>query len=53
MEKEGKNTPSINKSSSSESNVKASIYECTDTKSDGGTVHTRIYCFETNRPIKK
>ena len=33
--------------------VKASVYECTDPKPDGGTIHTRIYCFETNRPIKK
>lgn len=36
-----------------ESNIKASIYECTSTTEKGGTVHTKIYCFETDRPIKK
>ena len=50
---------SDNKSSSastqvkSESNIKASIYECSSTTEKGGTVHTKIYCFETDRPIKK
>ena len=53
MSNKEKAAPSATEKTPPASPVKASVYECTDAKSDGGTIHTRIYCFETNRPVKK
>jgi hypothetical protein len=31
--------------------IRASVYESTDKNDSGGVTRTRIYCFETNKPI--
>jgi hypothetical protein len=33
------------------SNIRAEIYESVDKMKNGGTLHTRIYCFQTDKPI--
>jgi hypothetical protein len=33
------------------SNIKAEIFESVDKMKNGGTLHTRIYCFQTDKPI--
>jgi len=48
-----KTSSSTSTQTKSDSKIKASIYECSSTTEKGGTVHTKIYCFETDRPIKK
>lgn len=39
--------------SSKASNLRAEIYESVDKMKNGGTLHTRIYCFQTDKPILK
>jgi len=46
-------TTAITDKKSDKSNIRAAIYESTDKKEDGGIIHTRIYCFQTNQPILK
>ena len=31
--------------------IRASVYESTDKNDSGGVTRTRMYCFETNKPI--
>lgn len=33
--------------------MRASIYEATEQRESGGVVHTKIYCFDTDKPILK
>lgn len=51
-EKKGKGNDKPEKETQGKT-MRASIYEATEQREDGGVIHTKIYCFDTDKPILK